>query len=257
VIGGSNNQSPSPVVLVVDANLDDCVLLGVTLRREGFVAESANTLAEARLLLVELDVDVVILDLRLPDGLGLDLVGELRDQRGEDVPFLVALTDRIGEADRLLGFEAGLDDYVTKPFSPQEVAFRVRAMLRRASHGSGPGGTGQHAHRSTVLRIGTLTLDAGAHEVRIDDREVVVTPVEFEILQALVEQQHLVLTRDHLIDRLWGASWGGDRHALDVHVSNLRRKLSDVPRDQTFVRSVRGVGYRIGSCISQADIVHS
>lgn len=252
-------RSELPVILVVDSHLDDCVLLGVTLRREALVVETANTLAEARALLAALDVSVVILDLRLPDGLGLDLVGELQAQRGADVPFLMALTDQTSEADRLLGFEAGLDDYITKPFSPQEVAFRVRAMLRRAQHGGRqPGGKVAHPeHSSTNLHVGALSVDPGAHEVHVDGREIVVTPVEFEILQALVEQPNIVLSRDQLIDRLWGATWGGDRHALDVHVSNIRRKLSSVPRDQTFVRSIRGVGYRLGTCVSQASTLAS
>lgn len=245
----------APVVLIVDANLDDCVLLGVTLRREGFIAESATTLSDARLLLTALDVSVVILDLRLPDGLGLDLVEELLSQHGADVPFMMAITDRSSEADRLLGFEAGLDDYITKPFSPQEVAFRVRAMLRRAGHGGRqPGGKGRpHVeHSANALQVESLTIDPSAHEVFVNGAEVFITPVEFEILQALVENRGIVLTRNQLIDRLWGATWGGDRHALDVHVSNLRRKLSTAPRDQTFVRSIRGVGYRLGPCILQA-----
>lgn len=241
------------VVLVVDAALEDCVQLGTTLRRGGYMVVSAGSLAEGRMLLDALTPAVVVFDRSLPDGDGLDLVAPVHQAHPD--AFLVALSDRADEVDRLEGFELGVDDYVAKPFSPQEVAFRIQAMLRRAA--SGPRAAthpAADAESAGTIRIGSLVLDRDTYEVRVDSELVALTPVEFQLLLALVEHANIVLSRDQLVDRVWGANWNGDSHALDVHVSNLRRKLSRVPRDQTFVRSVRGVGYRLGACTPERQL---
>lgn len=250
-MSGAPSTSPDqPLALLVDAALDDCVQLGTVLRRENFAVITAGTLLEAKMLLDAFTPTVVVFDRTLPDGDGLVLAQLLHAR--EHPPFLVVLTDRIEEADRLLGFEAGVDDYVAKPFSPQEVAFRLRAMLRRAAvhrpAASTPAPADVPDHATNALRVGALAVDPDTYEAQVDEQHVELTPVEFQILLALVRNAKLVLTRDQLVEHVWGATWNGDGHALDVHVSNLRRKLSKLPRDQTYIRSVRGVGYRLGPC---------
>ncbi|MEO6866602.1 MAG: response regulator transcription factor [Gaiellales bacterium] len=272
------------IVLIVDSALDDCVQLGMTLRRESLSVLTVATLAEARIVLQSIEPDVVVFDRLLPDGEGLELAAELAGTAA--APLLIALTDQAEEADRLLGFETGVDDYVAKPFSPQEVAYRIRAMLRRSlrvpreSHTptidaateesasdssasptaptpaagapstTGPANDGPSLSKIT---IGALDVDPDLHEVRVEGRDVELTPVEFQILLQLARNPKLVLSRDQLIDGVWSASWNGDHHALDVHVSNLRQKLSTVPRDQTYIRAVRGIGFRLGSCVPDRE----
>jgi DNA-binding response OmpR family regulator len=242
-----------PVVLVVDEQFDDCVLLGVTLRRESMEVLTAHSFTEGKALAMSVVPDVVVLDRSFADGSGLELCAQLHEGLTEMTPFLIMLTDQASEADRLLGFEAGVDDYVAKPFSPQEVAFRIRGMLRRRRIRAMT--TFVPSQLTNELKIGDLLINPDLREVRVCGELKKLTLVEYEILLALVENRNVVLTRSQLVDKVWNAEWKGDGHALDVHVSNLRRKLSAIPRDQTYVRSIRGVGYRIGPCLPAAIAV--
>ena len=185
--------------------------------------------------------DVVVLDVTLP---GMDGIEVCRQLRTFSDAYVVMLTGRAEETDRLIGLAVGADDYVTKPFSPKELVARIRAMLRRPRAGAPAGGggappTGSGASatcRSTSARARSCS----------PATTVELSKLEFDILDALSEHARISLSRDQLLERVWGPNWFGDDHVIDVHVSNLRRKLGDDPRSPRYVRTVRGFGYRMG-----------
>jgi DNA-binding response OmpR family regulator len=174
--------------------------------------------------------DVILLDLGLGGG-GIELFERIRALTDA---YVVVVSARADEEDKLRALAAGADDYVTKPFSPRELLARVHAMLRRP-------------RRRLVQqrRVGRVTIDVAAREVMVDGRPVELSPIEFDLLDALAEHPRVALSRRQLLDRVWGPNWFGDAHVVDVHVSSLRRKLGD--RDRSLVRTVRGVGYRLES----------
>lgn len=184
--------------------------------------------------------DVVVLDVTLP---GMDGIEVCRQLRTFSDAYVVMLTGRAEETDRLIGLAVGADDYVTKPFSPKELVARIRAMLRRPRAGAPAGGG---AAPDGIRRFGDLSIDVGAREVLLAGATVELSKLEFDILDALSEHARISLSRDQLLERVWGPNWFGDDHVIDVHVSNLRRKLGDDPRSPRYVRTVRGFGYRMG-----------
>ncbi len=224
-------------VLVVDDEQALARLVGDYLTRDGFdvtiVADGLAAVDAARTR----TPDVVVLDLGLP---GLDGIEVCRRLRTFSDCYVIMLTARVDEIDKLIGLSVGADDYVTKPFSPRELVARVHAMLRRP-RAAAPAGTGVEA-----LRFGKLSVDIGAREVRSDGRLVDLTRTEFDVLATLAARPRLVFTRRQLIDAIWGETWVGDEHLVDVHIGHLRRKLGDDPDAGRFVRTVRGVGYRMG-----------
>jgi DNA-binding response OmpR family regulator len=177
---------------------------------------------------------VIVLDLGLP---GIDGVEVCRQVRTFSEAYVVMLTGRDEEVDRLVGLSVGADDYMTKPFSPRELVARIRAMLRRPRGGS--------AESGEERRVGDLAIDVGAREVRAGEERVELTRTEFDLLAILTDHPKQVLTRAQLLERVWGADWFGDDHVVDVHMSSLRRKLGDDPRSPRYIRTVRGVGYRL------------
>jgi DNA-binding response OmpR family regulator len=217
-------------VLVVDdeETILDFVELG--LRYEGFEVELARDGGAAMAAVARRRPDLVILDLNLPGLDGLDVCRELR-RRG-DVP-IVMLTARGDVDERVAGLEAGADDYLPKPFKFKELLARVRAVLRR--RGSTP------AER--VLRVGRLSLNRDTREVFQDGRPVGVTPREFDLLEIFLLHPRQVMSRDVLLDRVWGTDYLGDGNLIEAHVSALREKLGD--RERRIIRTVRGVGYAL------------
>jgi len=184
--------------------------------------------------------DVVVLDLGLP---GLDGIEVCRQLRTFTDCYVIMLTARADEVDKLVGLGVGADDYLTKPFSPRELVARVRAMLRRprtAVAGGPP--TVEELPRT----FGALSIDVGAREVTVDQRPVGVTRTEFDLLAALSARPRMAFSRRQLIDTVWGEGWVGDEHLVDVHIGHVRRKLGDDPAAPRFIRTVRGVGYRMG-----------
>jgi DNA-binding response OmpR family regulator len=151
--------------------------------------------------------------------------------------YVVMLTGRQEEIDKLIGLSVGADDYVTKPFSPRELVARIRAMLRRPR--------AARAGAGVRLTLGDLVIDTGAREVHVDGREVELTRIEFDLLSAMAERPRVALTREQLLQLVWGPGWFGDDHVVDVHVSKLRQKLGDDPSAPRYVKTVRGVGYRL------------
>ncbi len=224
------NEQETVIVLVEDdPNIAD--LVDMYLRQAGYrVYQGAD--GEAGLRLVkDRQPKLVILDVGLPGGLdGLEVCRRLRTT--SDIP-IIMLTARDGEVDRVLGLEMGADDYVTKPFSPRELVARVKAILRRAD--------GPARDTPTVLAVGDIEVDQGRREARLRGEVVPLAAREFDLLAYLVENRGLALTRRQLLDGVWGADWIGDERTVDVHVRQLRKKLTDAFPLST----VWGVGYRL------------
>jgi DNA-binding response OmpR family regulator len=208
------------------------------LRRAGFEAVVTRTAAGAMELAGEVEPDLVMLDLSLPDGDGRDVCRELR--RRSDVP-IVMLTARGTEMDRIVGLELGADDYVVKPFSAREVISRIRAVLRRSASRDG-GGDDRGA-----IRIGDLALDPASRVARMGDGELDLSRKEFDLLAELMRNAGRVVRREDLMSRVWDVNWFGSTKTLDVHIGWLRRKLGDDPNSPRYIETVRGVGFRFAA----------
>jgi len=227
--------------MVVEDELPLAALVGSYLERDGFdvtiTGDGADAVARAR----EVDPDVVVLDLGLP---GLDGVEVCRQLRTFSDAYVVMLTARTEEIDTLIGLSVGADDYLTKPFSPRELMARIQAMLRRPRTLPGPGRS--PAATRTVM-FGDLGLDVDGREVTVAGRPIALTRTEFDVLAALARDPGVVVGRAQLIEAVWGQRWIGDEHLVDVHIGHLRRKLGDDAGRGRYVRTVRGVGYRMGT----------
>jgi DNA-binding response OmpR family regulator len=226
---GTAAEAGTIVVVEDDQNIADLVEL--YLREEGFRVVQALDGEAALRAVRDQRPRLVILDVGLPGALdGLAVCRKLRSDG--DLPVLV-LTARDGEIDRVLGLEMGADDYVTKPFSPRELVARVRAILRRSE---------APARERTEISIGGVDVDAARREARVDGEVVPLATREFDLLRFLAENAGLALTRQQLLDGVWGPGWYGDERTVDVHVRQLRRKLgAALP-----LATVWGVGYRLG-----------
>lgn len=227
----------TPRALVIDDAPELREALAAVLAQEGFRVELAATGGEGIELARTCSPELVVLDLSLPDFDGVEVCRELRVFSHA---YVLMLTARDDEVDKLIGLSVGADDYMTKPFSPRELAARVRA-LRRRPRGLGAAASTDGAPR----RVGELELDLHAREVRVAGAPVALTKIEFDLLDALSERPRAVLTRDQLLQRVWGPTWFGDDHVVAVHVSKLREKLGDRDRDRPLIATVRGVGYRL------------
>ena len=217
-------------VLVVDDEPNIADLVDLYLAREGFRVLKAATGAAGLDAVRDQRPRLVVLDVGLPDIDGLEVCKRLRQTSQIPVIFLTA---RDGEVDRVLGLELGGDDYLTKPFSPAELVARVKAVLRRVDGGAAP----------EVLQVGRATIDTGRREVRVDDDPVEFTTKEFDLLRFLAERSGLALSRQQILDGVWGFDWFGDARTVDVHIAQVRKKLGDAAT----IVTVRGVGYRLES----------
>ena len=221
-------------ILVVDDEPAIADAVSYALRASGFevdiFGDGESALEAAR----SHGYDVLLLDVRLPGLSGIEICRRLRSEN--DVPILI-LTAMDAEVDRVLGLEAGADDYVTKPFSVAELVSRVRAILRRRELDRASGGG--------IRRVGSLELDVNRHEVRIDGRTIRLTPSEFRLLAFLAQEPERVYTRREIMQHLWDSTYVGDQRACDIHVSNLRRKIEDTAGRPQRLVTVRGVGYKL------------
>lgn len=232
----SASAAVAPSVLVVD---DEPVLSGTVknyLERAGMSAQTCADGLAALDLVRATAPDVVVLDLGLP---GMDGVEVCRQLRTFSDCYVLMLTARADEVDKLIGLSVGADDYMTKPFSPRELVARIQVLLRRPR-------TGGSSTASVVHRIGALTLDPSSRRVELEGAPVELTRTEFDLLEALAQHPGRVLNRRQLTDAVWGEDWVGDDHLVDVHIAHLRKKLGDDPSQPRFVQTVRGVGYRMG-----------
>jgi DNA-binding response OmpR family regulator len=228
-------------ILVIDDERSLSRVIGSYLERAGYTVEYAFDGAAGLAAAWRWKPDVVVLDLMLPE---LDGVEVCRRLRTFSDCYVVMLTARAGEVDKLLGLGVGADDYLTKPVSPRELVARVGAMLRRPRSGSVARLVGPEPPEPR--RFGSLEIDVAAREVRLLERYVELTRTEFDLLATLSARPRVAFSRRQLIDAVWGELWVGDEHTVDVHIGHLRRKLGDDPASPRFVRTVRGIGYRMG-----------
>ena len=245
--GAVTTESPAPPgparrrAVVVDDEQPLARLVAGYLERDGFEVHVCFDGTTALGLLREVDPDVVILDLGLP---GTDGVEVCRQLRTFSDCYVLMLTARAEEVDTLVGLSVGADDYVTKPFSPRELMARVGVLLRRPRRTESQP---EPASSAALVELGALRIDLHGREVRVDGRLVALTRTEFDVLAALAAQPGMVFSRRALVDAVWGERWVGDLHLVDVHVLHFRQKLGGTAERQQFVRTVRGIGYRIGA----------
>ena len=218
-------------ILVIDDEPSIINLVSAYLKPEGYevytAADGNAGLKAARAF----KPDLIILDLMLPGIDGIELLSRLR--RESDV-YVIMLTARTDETDKIVGLSVGADDYVTKPFSPRELVARVKAALRRIKTGTTSG------EERSVLSFKHVLIDVGAHTVSVNDVPVELTSIEFDLLRALAENRGRVLSREQLLEKIWGAEYFGEMRVVDVHLGHVRQKLGN----EALIATVRGVGYR-------------
>jgi DNA-binding response OmpR family regulator len=222
-------------VLVVDDEVPLTGVVGSYIEREGFEVSVAHTGPDAVELAREQKPDLIVLDVMLP---GFDGIEACRQLRTFTDAYIIMLTARDEEVDKVLALSMGADDYLVKPFSPRELIARIRAMLRRPRAAA--------ADEAQILVVGGLTLDPEARTVAVDGDAIELTRTEFDLIAAMVARPKAAMTRRQLIDAVWGPNWFGDEHVVDVHVGHLRTKLGDNAAEPRFLRTVRGVGYGMG-----------
>ena len=226
-------MADTDVLLVEDAP-EFAQLVSIVLGDAGFRVRAVATMAEALTAMTTAMPDLVVLDLNLPDGDGLDLCRTIREHSNA---YIIVVSGRSEEADRLRGFKLGADDFLVKPFAPRELVARIEALLRRPRVDSAEG---------LPRTFGELVLDPHSREVTVKGAAVELTRIEFDLLETMSANPRLVFTRQQLLDKVWGPNWYGDDHVVDVHVANLRKKI-DVPGEKSWVRTVRGVGYSMAT----------
>ena len=218
-------------VLVVEDEASIASFVSAYLKNAGYAVRTAATGGEALRQVAAEKPALVVLDLMLPDIDGIEVCKRIRQE--SDLPILM-LTARDEDVDKIIGLEVGADDYLTKPFNPRELVARVRSILRRAT-------PERAARESAQLKHGDLVVDAGRREVKVGEQEIQLAPKEFDLLWELLDHRGLVLTRDQLLERVWGYTFAGDTRTVDVHVRQLRRKLGDASP----IVTVWGVGYKV------------
>ncbi len=227
-------------VLVVEDETSIASFVALYLKNAGYTVRTAATGNEALAQFQASPPALIILDLMLPDIDGIEVCRRIR--KTSDVPILM-LTARDEDVDKIIGLEVGADDYLTKPFNPRELVARVKSILRRAS-------PERRQIESKQLHHGQLHIDAGRREVKVGEEEIQLAPKEFDLLWELLDHRGLVLTRDQLLERVWGYTFAGDTRTVDVHVRQLRRKLGDASP----IVTVWGVGYKVAPAKDAAPV---
>jgi two-component system alkaline phosphatase synthesis response regulator PhoP len=217
-------------ILVVDDEQSIIDLVTAYLRKEGYEVHTAMDGPTGLKAARAFRPDLIVLDIMLPGMDGIELLGQLR--RESDV-YVIMLTAKSEETDKIVGLSVGADDYLTKPFSPRELVARVKAALRRLQVGSS-------TVEATTMTFRHVRIDVGRRLVWVDDEPVELTAIEFDLLRTLAEHRGLVLSRDQLLEKVWGYDFYGEERVVDVHVGHIRQKLGD----ERFIATVRGVGYR-------------
>ena len=221
----------SQAILVVEDEASIASFVALYLKNAGYTVRTAATGGEALGQVIAGTPALIILDLNLPDMDGIEVCRRIR--KTGDVP-IIMLTARDEDVDKIIGLEVGADDYLTKPFNPRELVARVKSVLRRAT-------TDRKELETAIITHGDLVVDAGRREVRVNEEEIQLAPKEFDLLWELLDHRGLVLTRDQLLERVWGYTFAGDTRTVDVHVGQLRRKLGDASP----IVTVWGVGYKV------------
>lgn len=219
-------------ILVVDDDQALAEMLGIVLRKEGLDVAHCADGGRAVAMFREYRPDLVLLDVMLPTLSGVEVCRHLRAESGVPIVMLTARTDT---KDVVAGLEAGADDYVVKPFKPQELLARIRARLRR-----------METSQPEELRVGDLVIDVAGHTVKRDGQLLSLTPLEFDLLVALASKPNQVFDRESLLEKVWGYRHAGDTRLVNVHVQRLRSKIERDPENPQIVVTVRGVGYKAG-----------
>ena len=224
----------SSQVLIIEDEPDIRKTIDYNLTKESFTVVQAGSIEEGEKALASNQIDVIILDLMLPDGSGLTLCRDIKsDDKTKHIPIII-LTAKTEEVDRVVGFELGADDYVTKPFSVRELILRVKAILKR-------GPTSNNNSEDDEYSFGELTLNFEAHQAYINGNEISLTALEFRLLKHLIDRKGRVQTRDQLLEDVWGYSSDVTTRTVDTHIKRLREKLGSVGNH---IQTIRGVGYR-------------
>tara|TARA_B100001094_G_C18148551_1_gene782267 strand:- start:52 stop:738 length:687 start_codon:yes stop_codon:yes gene_type:complete len=220
-------------ILVIEDEPDIRRTLEYNIAREGFNVFTASSISEAEEAIKSHSINLVLLDLMLPDGSGLELCKKIKSNpKTEYVPVLI-LTAKDDEVDKVVGFELGADDYVTKPFSVRELILRIKAVLKR--------GQVKKEIVEVVRQFGDLKIDIESHEVYVDNNQIDLTALEFKLLNQLVDTRGRVQSRDHLLAEVWGYSSEVTTRTVDTHIKRLRNKLGTMGK---YVQTIRGVGYK-------------
>jgi two-component system response regulator RegX3 len=222
-------------ILIVEDEASFSEALAFLLGKEGFVVDTASTGTEALEKFSRNEFDLILLDLMLPEISGIEVCRTIRTQ--SQVP-IIMLTAKDTEIDKVVGLELGADDYVTKPYSRSELVARIRAVLRRGNGVVSEAETG-------VLSVANIRMDIDRHQVSVEGKPIALPLKEFELLEFLMRNAGRVLTRNQLIDRVWGSDYVGDTKTLDVHIKRLRAKVEKDPANPTLIQTVRGLGYKI------------
>ena len=226
-------SAAAPTILVVEDESSIASFVSLYLKNAGYAVRTASTGADALTMAAAHEPALIVLDLMLPDIDGLEVCKRVRQT--SDVPILM-LTARDEDVDKIIGLEVGADDYLTKPFNPRELVARIKSILRRSA-------PERRELQTEVIQHGDLRVDAGRREARVGDTEIQLAPKEFDLLWELLDHRGLVLTRDQLLERVWGYTFAGDTRTVDVHVRQLRRKLGDASP----IVTVWGVGYKVST----------
>jgi two-component system alkaline phosphatase synthesis response regulator PhoP len=223
--------SQAQTILVVEDEASIASFVSLYLKNAGYAVNAVPTGGDALAQVEAEQPALIVLDLMLPDIDGIEVCRRIRQRR--DIPILM-LTARDEDVDKIIGLEVGADDYMTKPFNPRELVARVKSILRRSA-------PAQRDRESAQIRHGELLVDSGRREVHVADDEIQLAPKEFDLLWELLDHRGLVLTRDQLLERVWGYTFAGDTRTVDVHVRQLRRKLGEASP----IVTVWGVGYKV------------
>ncbi|MDF1623082.1 MAG: phosphate regulon transcriptional regulator PhoB [Pseudohongiella nitratireducens] len=234
-------MSQEPTVLIVDDEAAIRDMINIALDTAGFKSMMAETALDAHVNIVDNRPDLVLLDWMLPGGSGIDLARRLkREELTAEIP-IIMLTAKTSEDNKVQGLDVGVDDYITKPFSPRELIARIKAVLRRS--------TGNH--RDKPIRVFDLELDPASHRVSVDSKAVDIGPTEYRLLHFFMTHPEKVFSRDHIQDQVWGANVYLEERTVDVHIGRLRKALTAASADSInyagLVQTVRGAGYRFST----------
>ena len=220
-------------ILIIEDEPDIRKTLEYNISREGYKVVCASSLSEGKEQINSSDFSLILLDLMLPDGSGLDLCREIKSDKDKSSTTIIILTAKDDEVDKVVGFELGADDYVTKPFSVRELILRIKAVLKR--------GAEKKETLEVQRQFGELTMDIDSHEVFVNNEQIILTALEFRLLRQLVDRRGRVQSRDQLLSDVWGYSAEVTTRTVDTHIKRLREKLGTMGK---YVQTIRGVGYK-------------
>mgnify|MGYP000695723311 FL=1 len=223
----------SQKILIIEDEPDIRKTLEYNISREGYKVVSASSLSEGKEQINSSDFSLILLDLMLPDGSGLDLCREIKSDKDKSPTPIIILTAKDDEVDKVVGFELGADDYVTKPFSIRELILRIKAILKR--------GESKKETLEVQRQFGELTMDIDSHEVFVNSEQIILTALEFRLLRQLVDRRGRVQSREQLLSDVWGYSAEVTTRTVDTHIKRLREKLGTMGK---YVQTIRGVGYK-------------